>query len=141
MDMSADRIALLKAVPLFRGLGTSEMKAVLETAQEVDHSAGREIVGEGQSGIGFHLILSGEVKVSQQGHELTVLRPGEDFGEVALIDGQGRSASVTAVGPVRTLSIVACRFEPLLHQHPLIAIAFLKEFCARLRRAEASIVR
>jgi CRP-like cAMP-binding protein len=67
MDASTERVALLKAVPLFQSLGTKEMKAVLRIAKEVDHAPGHEIVGEGQSGIGFHLILSGEASVSQGG--------------------------------------------------------------------------
>lgn len=141
MEASEERIALLRAVPLFKGIDANEMVAVLKAAQEVDHAAGHEIVGEGETGVGFHLILAGEARVSQGGHELAVLQPGNYFGEIALIDGQGRSATVTAVGPVRTLSIVAWRFAPLLEEHPLIAIALIKELCARLRRAEASVIR
>jgi CRP/FNR family cyclic AMP-dependent transcriptional regulator len=139
-NVSADRTTWLKAVPLFKGLSDHELKAVVRVAKEIDHEDGHEIIAEGQLGIGFHLILSGEAKVSQGGHELSVLKPGQYFGEIALLDGQGRSATVTAVGPVRTLTIVVWGLEPLLNEHPTMAIALLKELCARLRRAEASIV-
>ena len=90
--------------------------------------------------MGFHLILSGEAKVSQRGKELAVLKPGQYFGEIALLYGQGRSATVTAVGPVRTLTIVVWGLEPLLREHPTTAIALLKELCSRLRRVEASVL-
>jgi CRP-like cAMP-binding protein len=139
-DMGANRSTWLKAVPLFKGLSDQELKAVVRVAKEIDHEDGHEIIAEGQLGIGFHLILSGEAKVSQGGHDLSVLKPGQYFGEIALLDGQGRSATVTAVGPVRTLTIVVWGLEPLLKEHPSMAIALLKELCARLRRAEASIV-
>jgi CRP-like cAMP-binding protein len=141
MDAGTERGALLKAVPLFAGLGPNEMTAVAQAAQMVDHEAGHQIVGEGEEGVGFHMIIAGEAKVSQGGHELTVLKPGDYFGEIALIDGQGRSATVVAVGPVRTLSIVTWRFQPLLEQYPRIGIVFLKELCGRIRHAEASIIR
>lgn len=140
MNESADRSTWLKAVPLFQGLSDHELKAVLRVAKEIDHEPGHAIVAEGQLGIGFHLILSGQATVSQGGHELSVLRPGQYFGEIALLDGQGRSATVTAVGPVRTLTIVVWGLEPLLKEHPTMAIALLKELCGRLRRAEASIL-
>lgn len=137
MNESAQMLALLRAVPLFAGLSDKELKAVLRIANEIDHPPGHDIVGEGQLGVGFHLILSGEARVSQRGRELTPLGPGQFFGEIALLDGQGRSATVTTVGPVRTLTIVAWSFESLLKENPLIAIGLLKELCARLRRAEA----
>ncbi len=140
MDESADRSTWLRAVPLFQGLSANELKAVLRIAKEIDHDSGHAIIAEGQLGIGFHLILSGEARVTQAGHELSVLRPGQYFGEIALLDGQGRSATVTAMGPVRTLTIVAWGLEPLLKEHPPMAIALLKELCTRLRRAEASIL-
>jgi CRP/FNR family transcriptional regulator, cyclic AMP receptor protein len=141
MDASTERGALLRAVPLFAGLATNEMTAVLQASQMVDHEAGHQIVGEGEEGVGFHMIIAGEARVSQGGHELTTLRPGDYFGEIALIDGKGRSATVVAVGPARTLSIVTWRFRPLLEQYPQIGIVFLKELCERIRHAEASIIR
>ncbi len=138
--MSQDHGSLLKAVPLFRDLGADEINTVIREATEVAHVDGHEITGEGNPGVGFHLILSGEASVTQDGRPLAVLRPGQFFGEMALLDGQPRSATVTAIGPVRTLSIVAWRFEPLLEKHPRIAISLLRELCARVRRAEGSVL-
>jgi CRP-like cAMP-binding protein len=141
MEATPERVALLKAVPLFAGIDARELQAVLSAAQEVRHPAGKQIVGEGEEGVGFHLILSGDARVEQGGHELSTLHAGQYFGEIALLDGQKRSATVVATTDVVTLSIVVWRFEPLLEQHPRIAIALVKELCARLRRAEASIIR
>ena len=137
---SAEQTTWLRAVPLFKGLSDHELKEVVRVAKVVDHEDGHEIIAEGQLGIGFHLILSGEARVSQRGKELSVLKPGQYFGEIALLDGQGRSATVTAVGPVRTLTIVVWGLEPILNEHPTMAIALLKELCSRLRRVEASIL-
>ncbi len=140
MEIAPERLELLRSVPLFAGLGPAEMKQVVRTAQEIDHAAGRVIVGEGETGVGFHLILSGEANVSRGGLHLAVLHPGQYFGEIALIDGHRRSATVTAVGSVRTLTILTWQFVPLLEEHPLLTIALLKELCVRLRRAEASLM-
>lgn len=138
MTEGTDRTEWLRAVPLFKGLSDRELTAVVRVAKEVEHDDGHQIVAEGEFGIGFHLILSGEARVSQRGKELSVLKPGQYFGEIALLDGQGRSATVTAVGPVRTLTIVVWGLEPILREHPTMAIALLKELCSRLRGVEAS---
>ena len=129
----ADRLA---GVPLFKGLNRSELEAVLRSSDEVDHAAGRPIVREGTSGVGFHLILDGTATVSQGDRSLRSLGPGDYFGEIALIDGEPRSASVTADTPVRTLSVASWNFRPLLEEHPRITVKLLLEMCRRLREME-----
>lgn len=141
MAVSDDKGELLRAVPLFSGLEKKELKAVLRCAGEVTHEPDKQILGEGTPGVGFHLLLSGEAVVTQGGQELRKLGPGDYFGDISLLDGKPRSATVTAVGTVRTLSIAAWDFKPLLMEHPTIAIALLVELCSRLRQAEGSILR
>ena len=140
MAVSNDLAVMLRSVPLFEGLEPKELQAVLRCADEVRHAAGKAVVREGGEGIGFHLILDGEATVTQGGRELRRLRPGDYFGDIALLDGQPRTATVTAQGPVRTLSITAWNFKPLLIEHPAMAQKLLVELCRRLRNAEASIV-
>jgi CRP-like cAMP-binding protein len=133
--MSDDRLEQLRSVPLFAGLKDRELKDVLGRTREVDHTGG-EIVEEGTKGIGFHLILEGTATVLQHGEVRRTLGPGDYFGEISLIDGKPRSASIRPEGPVRTLSLAAWNFEPLLEKHPKLAHELLLGLCAHVREAE-----
>ncbi len=127
----------LKAVPLFEGLSDRELRDVVGRGRVVDHSAGRDIVEEGRGPAGFHLILDGDATVIQGGNVRRRLSPGSYFGEVSLLDGKPRSATVRADGELRTFSIVAWDFAPLLDEHPQLARKLLTGLCAQLRAAEA----
>jgi CRP/FNR family transcriptional regulator, cyclic AMP receptor protein len=134
--MSDDRLEQLRSVPLFAGLKDRELNYVLGRTREVDHTGG-EIVEEGTKGVGFHLILEGTATVLQHGEVRRTLGPGDYFGEISLIDGKPRSASIRPEGHVRTLSLAAWNFEPLLEKHPLLAHELLLGLCAHVREAEA----
>lgn len=128
----------LAGVPLFQGLSKRELQAISSVAEEIEHPAGENIVVEGKSGAGFHLILDGSASVNKGGREVTVLAGGDYFGEMSLIDGGPRSATVTATTPVRTLSIASWEFMPILEKHPGIAAKMLLEMVRRVRRLEGS---
>jgi len=128
---------MLSKVPLFQGLSKKELDSVLRVSKEARFKAGTEIVREGMSGSGFHMILSGTATVTQGGRELRKLGPGDSFGDIALIDGGKRSATVTSDEPLETLSLVEWEFNPLLLEHPQLAHKMLLELCRRLRDAEA----
>ena len=134
--MADDRLEQLRAVPLFAGLKDRELKDVLARTREVDHTGG-EIVEEGAKGVGFHLILEGNATVLQHGEVRRTLGPGDYFGEISMIDGQPRSATIRPDGHVRTLSLAAWNFEPLLEKHPALAHELLLGLCAHVREAEA----
>ena len=133
--MSDDLLAQLRAVPLFAGLKDRQLKDVLERTREVEHTGG-EIVEEGQKGVGFHLILDGSVTVLQGGEVRRTLGPGEYFGEISLIDGKPRSATIRPDGTVRTLSLAAWNFAPLIEKNPTMAHELLLGLCAHVREAE-----
>ena len=140
MDVEPDRTsteATLAGIDLFSGLSHRQLRKLVGRASEVDHASGHEITTEGLGGLAFHLILSGEVAVRLGGSEKRLLGPGEHFGEITMIDGRPRSASVTATRPTRTLAIPHQVFDELLHQEPEFAHGLLKILCARLREAEA----
>jgi CRP/FNR family cyclic AMP-dependent transcriptional regulator len=131
-----DKLAQLRSVPLFAGLKDRELKDVLGRTREVEHTGG-EIVEEGAKGIGFHLILDGTATVLQHGEVRRTLGPGDYFGEISLIDGKPRSATIRPDGPIRTLSLAAWNFEPLIEKHPKLAHELLLGLCAHVREAEA----
>jgi CRP/FNR family cyclic AMP-dependent transcriptional regulator len=133
---STDTRQMLARIDLFAGLSDRQLKRVLARAKEVNHEAGRNITTEGNVALGFHLILDGEVSVSQGGTVRRRLGTGDYFGEISMIDGQRRSATITTETPVRALTVSHATFEELLDQDPSFARGLLKVLCARLREAE-----
>ena len=138
MAGTRDAEAMLKSVPIFEGLTEKELQAVMNSAKEIEYAAGREIVKEGATGVGFHLILEGQANVTVGDHSQAKLGPGDYFGEMSLIDGGPRSATVKADSAVRTLSLASWEFTPLLDSNPSIARKMLVELSRRLRAAERS---
>lgn len=128
----------LRSVPLFEGLSDRELADVLARARTVEHRAGAEIVEEGHGAAGFHLILDGTATVLRGGQERGTIGPGSYFGEISLIDGKPRSATIRTETAVRTLSLPAWNFGPLLDAHPSMARKLLLGLCQHLRAVESS---
>ena len=139
MATKRDLLQMLKSVSLFEGLTNKELESVLRVGKEVTHEAGETLVEQGKRGIGFHLITDGKARVLVGGRTAARLKAGDYFGEMSLLDGQPRSATVQAETDVRTLSLASWDFLPLLDRHPSIARKMLVEMSQRLREAEDSI--
>jgi CRP-like cAMP-binding protein len=125
--------AKLGNVPIFSGCSKRELSVIARAAKEVSHRAGTVIAREGERGIGLFLILEGECSVSIGGKTRAKLGPGDFFGEVALLDGGPRTATVTALTPVRLVGITGWVFRGLLMEHPSIALKTLEAVAGRLR--------
>lgn len=136
--MSADPavVEALQRTDLFGALSKKALADIASQARIVEHSEGKEITEEGGGAAGFHLIQSGTASVTVAGHERGTLGPGQYFGEISLIDGLPRSATVTATSPLSTISLVSWSFRPILDSEPEVAKALLKVMCARLRGLE-----
>ncbi len=129
-------VEMLQRNRLFDELTTQDVATIVDLSKEIEHEPGQVIVIEGRNGVGFHLILEGSADVSVKGRTLRTLNPGEAFGDIAVIDGGPRSASVTADTHLRTLSLPPWEFRPLLMEHPQLAYKLLIKLCALLREAE-----
>jgi CRP/FNR family cyclic AMP-dependent transcriptional regulator len=123
----------LAKVPIFSGCSKRELQLIARAAKEVNHKEGTVIAREGERGIGLFLILEGQCKVSIGGRTKATLGPGDFFGEVALLDGGPRTATVTAATPVKLLGITGWVFRGLLMEHPTIALKTLEGVAGRLR--------
>jgi CRP/FNR family transcriptional regulator, cyclic AMP receptor protein len=127
----------LGSVDLFSRLSKKALEKVARQVKTVQHAAGKDIAVQGQTGVGFHLVASGTAEVLVGGSVVRTLGPGEYFGELSLIDGKPRSASVRAVSDVTTYTLVAWEFAPLLDSEPEVSKALLLAMCERLRSAES----
>jgi CRP/FNR family transcriptional regulator, cyclic AMP receptor protein len=129
----------IKLVPLFSGFGDKELQRVAAIAKEVEFPAGKVIAKQGETGVGFHMITDGEVSVSVDGVDHATLGSGSFFGEMSLLDGGPRSATVTATTDLKTVSLTSWDFNVLLDQFPELSRTLLIELCQRLRSVEQSI--
>ena len=123
-----DAVARLANVPIFSGCTKRELAIISRAAKEVSHPEGTVIAREGERGIGLFLILDGQARVT-----MAKLGPGDFVGEVALLDGGPRTATVTAVTPLRLVGITGWVFRGLLMEHPSIALKTLEAVAGRLR--------
>ncbi len=130
-------MADLKAVKLFQGLPDKELKAIERELREVRHSAGHEIVVRGDGGVGFMIIESGRVSVSLANGTQRNLGRGDSFGEMALLDHEGRSATVKTEEEVVLLTIPEWNFKSFLKEHPDVAYRMLQMLSHRVRQAES----
>ncbi len=129
----------LQAVPLFAGLSKKELLAVAGTAKEVHKNAGDVLATEGEHGVGFFLIVDGEARVVIKGRTRGRMRSGQTFGEIALLDGGPRTATVVAESDMTLLGLPSWDFKALLNEYPSITRKLLEEVAGRLREASASI--
>ena len=132
-DSSLERLA---AVPMFRALSDKQLQLLGKQADTVGVSVGTELVREGDRGTEFFVVLSGEVSVVAGGTEVAVLKEGDFFGELALLDPGERDATVTALSPVEVLVIDSRRFLPLLEDVPQLARQIMVGLARRLREAD-----
>jgi CRP-like cAMP-binding protein len=126
----------LRQVRLFKELSKSDLRDIEDIGKVVEHEAGQTIMEQGESGAGFHMILSGEARVVRGGRTVVRLGPGEVFGEMALIDGGPRTATVIAEKPTTTFAIVTWDFRTLVKKRPGMCWSLLIAMTERLREAQ-----
>src|SRR3954447_16409540 len=129
-------VELIKNVPLFRGLNDKQLKSLANSFTERSFREGQELTAEGTGGAGFFVIESGEARVTVDGEDRRTLGPGDYFGEIALIDGGLRTASVTATTDGKAYGLTPWQFRPLLEEHAEIAWPLLEAMAARVRELE-----
>jgi CRP-like cAMP-binding protein len=129
-------IELLKQVPLFKGLDEKHLKNLSAEFTERRFSEGQELTAEGSGGAGFFVIESGTAKVTVDGQEQRTLGPGDHYGEIALIDGGTRTATITAVSDGVAHGLTKWQFKPLIETHGEIGWLLLEAMARRTRELE-----
>jgi nucleotide-binding universal stress UspA family protein len=125
-------------VPLFSSLSKRHLRHIAALTVEEQFAEGSTLAEEGKPGDTFYVLLEGEAKVVRSGRRMDRLIPGDFFGEIALIDGGPRTASVVATTPITTLTIERKRFRKMLEEDSSIVVAMLEELAKRLRNNERS---
>ncbi|MHB8589824.1 MAG: cyclic nucleotide-binding domain-containing protein [Candidatus Dormibacteraceae bacterium] len=128
----------IKQAKLFQGLPESELRSLEKQMKIVKHPAGHEIVVKGENGVGFMIILDGSVTVSTVQGKSRKLGPGDSFGEMALLDHEGRSANIKADTDVSLATIPEWNFKPFLKEHPEVTYRLLQVLSQRVRQAESN---
>jgi CRP-like cAMP-binding protein len=123
----------LKRVPLFGGMTERALDAIAMLATELPVADGDAIVVEGEPGDAFYLVVEGTVDVTRRGEPIRRLGVGDFIGEIALVDGRARTATATAVGPVRTLVVRRDAFMELMDRHPAVRLGILMALTDRIR--------
>ncbi len=126
-------VNVLRELPLFAGLSKRHLRRIAAIAQESRFYPQSRIVREGSMGEAFYVILDGTVSVIRSGKDAIRLEAGDFFGEMALLDGKERSATIEADTEVLTLTIAQEDFMKALETEPTMALAILKELATRLR--------
>jgi CRP-like cAMP-binding protein len=122
-----ERFEALQRIPLFSELNQRQLKRIARDVEERTFNEGTSIVQQGEmSGIGFYLLAEGDASVVVDGQQVAKLGPGDHFGELALITGSTRTATVTALTPVRCLELSARDFREVTKEHPDITWKLLQ---------------
>jgi len=135
----ASTVYMLEMTPLFSGLNKGQLKAIVKSSKERSFKKGEAIVREGESGVGFYMIVGGSAEVRRDGRALTKLARGQFFGEMGLLDQQPRSADVVALEDTNCLVLSAPTFWSLVSTNPKIARALVQELARRLRETNKTL--
>lgn len=135
----AELIGILEGVPLFANLTKRQLRAAAKVCHSVGYAPGEVIVKELDVGQHLLLITAGTAKVVRGGRTLAKVGPGDVIGEMAIIDGAPRSASVTADSSVEGIAIYRTAFRKLLDEHPTMCSKLLLAQTARLRELDKQV--
>src|SRR3972149_3342292 len=134
----SDKVALLKKVAFFDGLSAQQLNQVARLADEVEVQAGRRLARAGDTGRELFLIVAGEAGARPARGRAIRLGRGDFFGEMSLIDGAPRSATVDAATGMRLLVVGQREFWQLLSTVPSITRRIMAAMAERLREANAA---
>jgi CRP/FNR family transcriptional regulator, cyclic AMP receptor protein len=135
--VTSSRTELLRRVPLFADLEERDLESIASNLREVTFRAGQEVTTEGGGGVGFFVIQEGEATVRVQGEERGKLRPGDYFGEIALIARTDRTATITADADLRCLGMTSWDFRPLVESNGKIAWKLMRALARKIQEADA----
>jgi CRP-like cAMP-binding protein len=140
MSTNDQALQLLAGVDLFEDLSKADLKKIQGLSKELTFKAGEDVITQHGRGGRFYLVTEGEAVVSINGRPNRLLAPGDYFGEMSLIDGEPRSATITARTPLRTFTLASFNFRPLMLKHPTITYKLLVAMSRRVRGLDRDMI-
>jgi CRP-like cAMP-binding protein len=139
-----DKLAILRNHPLFGQLDVDSLNRLASYSHTKSAKAGATIFERGDPGTSLFAVLRGTVRISNQSSNgkdavFNMIPPGGIFGEIALLDGQPRTADALAVSDCELMLIDRRDFIPLVSQHPEIALKLIEILCGRIRRTSEQV--
>jgi CRP/FNR family cyclic AMP-dependent transcriptional regulator len=129
-------ITHLGSVPLFRGLSKKELQLLANLSKEQRYAKGADIMEAGVPGHGLFIVIEGQASVLRDGRRVATLKPGDFFGEIAMLDAGPRTATVQADVDTVCLTLASWQIKPLLMDHAGITYKMLQEVVRRLREGQ-----
>jgi CRP/FNR family transcriptional regulator, cyclic AMP receptor protein len=133
--MAGAPVEALRRVPLFADLNKQDLKQVARLFKERRFSEGETVIQEGSGGSAFYVIDSGEATLFLAGEEHSTLKPGDHFGEIALIDEGTRTATITATTELVCYGVTFWDFRPLVEENGVIGWKLLQSLAKMYRDA------
>jgi diguanylate cyclase (GGDEF)-like protein len=129
----AEKIALLRRTGLLGSLSPAELDTLLRSCREISLATGQALCHEAEEGHAMYVVLSGNLVVAKAGKQVAVGRPGDCFGEMALIERRERAATLRALDDTLVLEIPEGAFREHLSENPAALMALLRVFSERSR--------
>jgi CRP-like cAMP-binding protein len=124
---------VLKRVPLFSGLDDRELEQIAVTMRERKYAAGDTVTEEGSGGAGFFVVGEGEAEVTVDGEPRGTISANDYFGEIALLTGSDRTATITAKTDMVCWGMTPWDFRPLVESNSAIAWKLLTAMAEKLK--------
>ena len=134
--MADEKLEKLRRVPLFAGLGRRELERLGLLTDEVDLPAGRVLMRQGDRGEELFVFMRGAARVERDGEEIAQRRANDFVGEIALLDGGPRTATVTLTEDSTLLVVGRQQFRQLLDEFPDVRLQVLEALAHRVRSGE-----
>jgi CRP-like cAMP-binding protein len=134
-----EAVPMLAEIPLFASLSRRHLGRIASVASTRRYAPRTTLALAGKPADAFFVILDGSVRVELPGGARVELGAGDFFGEMALIDGEPRSATVVAIGDVYVMTIPRAKFLKLLHAEPKIMLAIMATLTRRLRAVQTAV--
>jgi CRP-like cAMP-binding protein len=126
-----EKVAHLRAVPLFSSCSLGELRRIADIADELNFGEGKVLCRQGDPGRELFVLVEGTVKVERGGEEVNRLGPGDFLGEGALILSKPRNATITAMSPIRAIILTGTNFKRLLRDDAAISMKVLDTLAER----------
>jgi len=139
LTRKSDKVELLRQVELFSALSTRQLEAVARATTEVPFTAGELLAAQGTDGDCCYVVAAGSLNVRRNGRKIAALGPGQVAGEMAVIDGEPRTADLIAAEDGAALVMTRREFGGLLDQVPGLQRKVLVALSQRLRKADSRL--